>query len=162
MTSHSMRHHAFRVAAAITLAVLAYRNAFAQNTPPTAAPQAGTWEVTTTMKGAPSGDKSTSRQACLTAAQVNTGLEQALLDLSASGGTQQKGSLKCAISNLTRDGTKSAWQSTCEGPRDAMQGSGSGTLNAASAEINQSFEIKAPMGTVKLQQVLQAKRLGDC
>lgn len=122
----------------------------------------GMWELTTTMQGAPSGDKKSSKTACISAAQVASGFEQALLDANAVATGKDQPALKCVLKGLKRDGAKSSWQSTCDGPRGAMSGVGAATFAATSAEINQAFEIKTPFGAMKLKQVIEAKRMGDC
>lgn len=123
-------------------------------------PQAGSWEISAMMKGVPSGDEKITKKACLTATQVSSGFEQALLDNIASGSS--RGGLKCTVKDIKRDGTKATWPASCEGPRGPMKGTGGGTFEAVNASMSQVFEVKTPFGAMKLEQVIQAKRLGDC
>ncbi|TAG00275.1 MAG: DUF3617 family protein [Betaproteobacteria bacterium] len=120
----------------------------------------GVWEVTTSMQGAPSGERKSSATACVNVTQMKSGFEQAMLDISASG--TLKGGLKCVVTDLVRSSAGSKWKASCEGPVGAMQGSGAATTEGASASLIQSFELQTPFGARPLKQVLQAKRLGDC
>jgi hypothetical protein len=43
-----------------------------------------------------------------------------------------------------------------------MAGRGSSNGEALRAELSQSFEVKTPMGTMRLRQSVQARRLGNC
>jgi Protein of unknown function (DUF3617) len=125
-------------------------------------PQHGTWEVTTTMQGAPSGDAKSSKHACLNPAQIASGLEQAILDISAGNSSASRRGLKCSLKDIKREGSSSSWQSSCEGPRGAMQGVGSASIEANRASLRQSFEVITPFGAMKLTQSVEAQRVGDC
>ncbi len=125
-------------------------------------PQHGSWDVTTTIQGTPSGDTKSTKKACLSAAQTANGFEQAILDISASDGGPPKSGPKCSLKDLKRDGGSSSWQSTCDGPRGALQGVGYATIEANRANLTQSFEMKTPFGAMKLKQIIEAQRVGDC
>jgi Protein of unknown function (DUF3617) len=123
-------------------------------------PSAGLWELSMTLEGAPSGSGTRSAQACLAADTLARAPEQTLFEAAPrqSGRTPPK----CEWRELRREAGQSAWQSVCEGPMGAMQGSGSGTLSADAAQLQQSFTVKAPFGSLQLKQTLAARRLGSC
>lgn len=124
--------------------------------------QPGQWEVRVTLQGAPSGGGTTVQTACLAADRMAAAPEQALLDVAGTSPNKDRPSLRCTVKDVQRGQGKSAWQSSCEGPRGAMPGQGSATIDAQSAELVQSFEVKTPMGTRSLQQTVRAKRVADC
>lgn len=170
MSANFTQLKTFCIGSVLTISAIAYGHADAQNASPaatqaatatattTTAPQAGNWEISVTMKGAPSGDEKSTRKVCITPSQVSAGFEQTVFDNLSSS----KGTLKCSLKDIKRDGTKATWPASCEGPRGPIQGSGSGTIEASSADLAQILEMKTPFGTMKLQQIVSAKRQGDC
>jgi Protein of unknown function (DUF3617) len=128
----------------------------------------GRWEVTTTMEGVPSADNRFVQSACVDAKQIANSFEQAILDISASGGGAStsgppKSGPKCVIADVKRDGSGSSWQATCEGPRGELKGTGSATGQANRATLTQNFVMKMPLiGALKLKQSVEATRLGEC
>ncbi len=146
-----------------TLAALAASLTFA-STPVFAQslPAAGMWEMTVTMKGAPRAGGTQKASACLSAAQLGNP-EQAMFDgVGASGANKDAPQMKCQLANVQRDGANTRWSSTCEGPRGPMNGTGSGTLGTDTAQLAQTFEVSTPMGKMKLEQSLNARRTGEC
>jgi Protein of unknown function (DUF3617) len=125
-------------------------------------PSAGLWDLSLTMEGAPSGAQSRRGSACLTAEALAAAPEQTLFEAAARQGGGGRGPLKCEYGEVKRDGAASLWQSVCEGPMGKMQGTGSGTLAAETAELQQRFAIKAPIGTLNLKQTVSARRVGSC
>jgi hypothetical protein len=124
-------------------------------------PSAGVWNVSVTMEGAPSGATTRRGTACLTAAALDSAPEQTLFD----AGVRQvggRGSFKCEFRDIRRDGANAAWQAVCEGPMGPMLGTGGGVLSTQAAELQQSFSVKSPMGTLNLKQTVSALRVGSC
>jgi Protein of unknown function (DUF3617) len=126
-----------------------------------ALPSAGLWELSMTMEGAPSGANTRRGTACLAADSLAAAPEQTFFDAGARQG-DGRGPSKCEYRELQRDGAASSWQAVCEGPVGKMQGTGSGTLATERAELQQSFVIKAPIGSLNLKQTVSARRLGNC
>ena len=124
-------------------------------------PTAGLWELSTTMEGAPSGANTRRGTACLAADKLAAAPEQTLFDAGARQ-ANGRGPSKCEYRDFRRDGAASSWQAACDGPTGRMQGTGSGTLAAEAAELQQSFSVKAPFGTLKLKQTVAARRVGSC
>lgn len=125
-------------------------------------PQSGNWAVATSMQGAPSGEKSSTAQICLSVAQIATGFEQRIVDAGSSVGGAEKGALKCFLKDIQRDGASSSWQATCEGPRGPMPGTGAASFEGNRVNVKQTFELKTPIGNRTLTQVITAQRMGDC
>jgi Protein of unknown function (DUF3617) len=126
-----------------------------------ALPGPGLWELSMTMEGAPLGANTRRGTACLAADKLAAAPEQTLFDAGARQG-DGRGPSKCEYRELKRDGAASSWQAVCDGPMGKMQGTGSGTLAAESAELQQSFAVKAPIGTLNLKQTVSARRVGSC
>ncbi|MGL4230341.1 MAG: DUF3617 domain-containing protein [Casimicrobium sp.] len=125
-------------------------------------PQAGSWDIATSMQGAPGGEKKSSTKACLSTAQVASGFEQAIVDNAGGDGGSAKNGLKCSLRDIRREAASSSWQASCEGPRGPMSGTGSAAFDAKRANLTQTFELKTPFGAVTLKQVIAAQRTGDC
>jgi Protein of unknown function (DUF3617) len=132
---------------------------FAQS--PSAKPAAGLWDLSITMEGAPVGGGARTAKACLGADALATAPEQTLLE-AASRQSGSRPSPKCEFNGLKREGEKSSWQALCEGPMGKMQGTGSATLATETAELQQAFAVKAPIGSLSLKQTVSARRVGSC
>jgi hypothetical protein len=125
-----------------------------------ALPWAGAWELSVTTEGGPGGGKAQSAKACLAADALNAAPEQTLMEAAGRQGSRQ--SPKCEFKDIQRDGGNSSWQAACDGPMGKMQGLGSAKLGAESAELQQAFTVKAPMGTFNVKQNVSARRVGSC
>jgi Protein of unknown function (DUF3617) len=158
----SVKPRSVLLAVALSLKVLA---AVAQSQPPShVSPQPGLWELSITTDGGPGGGATATGRTCLSPAHVETGAEQSLLDaaaqaVAASGGRKPP---RCTVGELLRSPEQTRWQAHCEGPRGPMTGQGSGKLGAQEAELTQRFELKSPIGAMKLQQQVRARRVGAC
>jgi Protein of unknown function (DUF3617) len=145
------------LAALAACLALASKPVFAQSLP-----AAGMWELTVAMKGGPRAGGTQKTSTCLSAAQLGNP-EQAMFDgVGASGANKDAPQIKCQLANVQRDGANTRWSSTCEGPRGPMNGAGSGTLGPDTAQLVQTFDVSTPMGKMKLEQNLSARRTGEC
>lgn len=126
-----------------------------------ALPGAGLWELSMTMEGAPSGATTRRGTACLTAESLAALPEKALVDAAVRQG-DGRGPANCEFRELQRNGAASSWQPVCEGPMGKMQGTGSATLGADTADLQQSFTVRSPLGTLNLRQTVSARRTGAC
>jgi hypothetical protein len=88
--------------------------------------------------------------------------EQTLFEAAGRQGDSSRAPPKCEFRDIKRDAANSSWQATCEGPMGKMQGSGGGTLGAESADLQQTFNVKAPIGSMTVKQTLRARRVGSC
>jgi Protein of unknown function (DUF3617) len=147
-----------KLAVMISAAVLAASSGLAQGQ----IAQAGIWEITSTMSGTPNGDVKTLKKACIARSDASARFEQSVLDAASSDGAPPKAPPKCALQNVQRDGSKSTWQATCEGPFGPFEGTGIASTETLRMILNQSFQMKGPFGTVKLIQTVVAQRVGDC
>jgi Protein of unknown function (DUF3617) len=138
-------------------AVLAACTAAAAQT----APAPGMWEMTMNIRGGPSRPEGQTASVCLTEAHL-ANPEQAMFDSMAAEASGRGAPPKCTLSNVQREGGNTRWSSACEGPRGPMNGVGAGTLGADAAQLAQSFEVSTPMGNMKLEQTLTARRTGNC
>jgi hypothetical protein len=127
-----------------------------------AQPSEGMWEFSMKMEGAPAGGGARSGKACLAAGALAAAPEQTLFEAAEKSAPSARGSLKCDLGAVTREAGKSSWQAQCEGPMGKMQGTGSGTLAAETAELQQLFTLKAAFGTLNLKQTISARRVGSC
>jgi Protein of unknown function (DUF3617) len=126
-------------------------------------PSAGMWELSVTMEGAPMGGGAPrGGKACLTAEALAGAPEQTLFEAVGRQGDSSRAPPKCEFRDIQRDAARTSWQSTCEGPRGTMQGTGSGSLGAEAADLQQTFNVKAPVGSMTLKQTLRARRVGSC
>jgi hypothetical protein len=125
-------------------------------------PQSGNWALATSMQGAPSGEKTSAAQICLSASQIATGFEQHIVNAGSSVGGSEKNGLKCSLRDIKREVATSSWQATCEGPRGPMPGMGSASFEGNRVNLKQTFELKTPIGNRTLTQVITAQRVGDC
>lgn len=123
---------------------------------------AGLWEFSSTMSGAPMGGGARTGTACVTADALAAAPEQALMEAAGRQGGGERAPPKCEFRDIQREGARSTWQATCEGSRGKMQGAGAGQLSADAADLQQSFSVKAPIGTVMLKQTVSARRVGSC
>lgn len=124
--------------------------------------KAGKWELTGAFKGLPFGSAAErSRTACISEAALGAIPEKALVDASPQPTDDaSKAPPKCAYSQVRRDGSKSSWTLTCEGP--TMTGAGSATTTPEQVEILETFELKIALGSRAIQHTVRARRLGDC
>jgi hypothetical protein len=129
-------------------------------------PEAGLWTLSVTMAGAPSGGEARSGTACLAAQPLATAPEQTLFEAAGRQGEAKRVPPRCEFSELKRTARgadwKTGWASSCEGPMGKMQGTGEGVLGADAADLQQSFDIKAPIGSLTLKQTVRARRVGSC
>jgi len=132
-------------------------SSWAQNSP-----LPGKWETSTTLKGAPDGQKNSVGQGCISAQLIEAGFEQAILDISTANKGSDKGPDRCVIKDLQKGISQSQWQSVCDGPRGQMPGTGRATKSDEAAEINQSFKLKMGPMSLDLEQNIKARRLGAC
>lgn len=123
---------------------------------------AGLWEFSSTMTGARMGNGTRSGKACVTADAMAAAPEQALMEVAGRLGGGDRTPPKCEFRDIQREGASSTWQATCEGARGKMQGAGAGQLSADAADLQQSFSVKAPIGTITLKQTVSARRVGSC
>jgi Protein of unknown function (DUF3617) len=158
------------VLAGISLALIAYADLghaqTATSPTPQTPPQAGQWEFNTDMKGMPMGGGVKTGKVCVKAEALATGQEKALVEAAMSiaqpADEKKSDKPKCNFTDIQREASNSRWKSTCEGPRGAMQGTGSGSFSADSAQLTQSFEVSLPFGKRTLTQNIIAKRIGEC
>jgi hypothetical protein len=127
--------------------------------PNSSAPQSGQWELSVTRQGAPSGSGKELVRACLAQDRLDNGAE-AVFFAAAQG--KDKGRPSCAVSEVQRDGAKSTWKTTCEGPFGKMYGTGEGTLATQAVDLTQVIEVRAPLGSLTLKQSVNARRTGEC
>jgi hypothetical protein len=129
-------------------------------------PEPGLWTLTMTMAGAPSGGEARSGTVCLAAQPLASAPEQKLFEAAGRQGDAKRTPPRCEFSELKRTASGAAWQtgwaSSCEGPMGKMQGTGGGVVGADSADLQQSFDIKAPIGSLTLKQTVRARRVGIC
>ncbi len=124
--------------------------------------KAGLWEFSSTMSGAPRGSGTHTGKACITADAMAAAPEQALMEAAGRQSGGDRTPPKCEFRGIQREGARSTWQATCEGPRGKMQGTGAGQLSAEAADLQQRFSVKAPVGTITLKQTVSARRVGSC
>jgi Protein of unknown function (DUF3617) len=127
-----------------------------------ATPGAGSWELSMTMEGGPRAAAPRTGIVCLAADALAAAPEQTLIDAAARQGSGERAPPRCTLRDIRRDGAGTAWQAQCEGPMGAMQGVGTGTLGPESASLQQTFQVKAPVGSMTLKQTIGARRLGAC
>jgi Protein of unknown function (DUF3617) len=125
-------------------------------------PSAGMWELSVAIEGGPAGGGPRSGKACLTAQALAGAPEQTLFEAAGRQGDSSRAPPKCEFRDIKRDGANTSWQSTCDGPMGKMQGSGAGSLGAEAADLQQTFNVKAPIGAMTLKQNLRARRVGSC
>jgi hypothetical protein len=171
----SFHHVLGRARAAVWIGVwgCAATSAFAQASAPTSSqqtsPQAGLWSFDLSVSGTPRGTQSRKSQACVTQQALSAGATQALVSaamdgMRAAGDDKDKADGKppsCKFSNVKLEGAQTVWSATCEGPRGAMSGQGSGQFAALSADFKQQFEVQM-MGKRTITQTVNAKRIGAC
>jgi hypothetical protein len=126
-----------------------------------ALPGAGMWELSIKMEGAPGGGDAKTGKACLAAEALASAPEKTLMEAAARQVGERSGP-KCEYRDVKRTVNGSEWQADCEGPMGKMQGVGGGMLGADAADLQQSFVVKAPIGTLNLKQTVKARRVGDC
>jgi Protein of unknown function (DUF3617) len=126
-----------------------------------ALPSAGMWELSIKMEGAPGGGDSKTGKACLAAETLAAAPEKTLMEAAARQASERSGP-KCEYHDIKRAAQNTTWQAQCEGPMGKMQGMGGGMLGADGADLQQSFVVKAPIGTLNLKQTVTARRVGDC
>lgn len=124
--------------------------------------RAGLWEFSSTMSGTPRGNAKQTGTVCVTADAMAAAPERALMEAAGRQSGAEAASPTCELSAIQRQGARSTWQSTCEGPRGKMQGAGSGQLSAESADLQQTFRVTSHVGTITLTQTLNARRVGNC
>lgn len=127
---------------------------------PAALPAAGMWELSVTIAGGPGGGGTRSGKACLTADTLAAAPEQTLMEAASRLSARQ--GPKCEFKDVQRDGVNSSWQAVCDGSAGKMQGAGAGKLAAESAELQQAFTARTPMGTMNVKQNVSARRVGSC
>ncbi len=129
-------------------------------------PEPGLWTLTMTMAGAPSGSEARSGTACLAAQPLATAPEQTLFEAAGRQGDAKRTPPWCEFSDLRRSenggALQTGWASTCDGPMGKMQGTGGGVVGADSADLQQSFDLKALFGSLTLKQTVRARRVGSC
>jgi Protein of unknown function (DUF3617) len=125
-------------------------------------PSAGMWELSVTIEGGPMGGGPRGGKACLAAEALASAPEQTLFEAAGRQGDSNRTPPKCEFRDIKRDAASTSWQSTCEGQMGKMQGSGGGALGAESADLQQTFNVKAPIGSMTLKQTLRARRVGSC
>lgn len=125
-------------------------------------PSAGMWELSVTMEGGPMGGGPRSGKACLAADALASAPERTLFEAAGRQGDSGRTPPTCEYRDIQRNAADTSWQATCEGPRGKMQGTGSGALGAESADLQQTFDVKGPMGSMTLKQTLRARRVGSC
>ncbi|WP_374659336.1 DUF3617 domain-containing protein [Inhella sp.] len=123
---------------------------------------AGLWEISSTMAGARAGNDTRTGKACVSADALVAAPERALLEAAGRLGGGDRTPPKCEFRDIQREGARSTWLATCEGERGRMQGAGAGQLSATAADLQQSFSVNAPIGTITLKQTVRARRVGDC
>lgn len=129
-------------------------------------PLAGQWEFNTDMKGMPFGGGVKTGKVCLKADTLAAGQEKAMIEAAMTvvqpSYEKKSGNPTCNFTDVQREANASRWKSTCQGPRGAMQGTGSGSFSADSTQLTQAFEVSLPFGKRTLTQSITAKRIGDC
>jgi hypothetical protein len=145
----------------LTLAGLAASWAWAQSPAASAEagpPRPGQWTFTVRHTGLPMGNSSRTAQACLGAAQLQAGPEQALFN---AAGTGSRGP-QCQLDAVQRDGSKASWTATCTTPRGAIKGPGQGQSGPEAMDLQQTIQLDGPQGAMVLRMNIDARRLGDC
>lgn len=124
--------------------------------------KAGKWELTGSFKGLPFGSAAEhSRTACLSEATLGSIPEKALVEASPQPTDDaSRTPPKCEYSQVRRDGARSSWALTCEGP--TMTGAGSATTTPEQVDITETFELKMAFASRSIQHTVKARRLGDC
>ena len=122
----------------------------------------GLWEFSSTLSGTPRGNAKQTGTVCVTTDAMAAAPELTLIEAAGRQSGAESAPPKCELRAIQRDGVRSTWQSTCEGPRGKMQGAGSGQLSAESADLQQTFQVKLHVGTITLTQTLNARRVGTC
>lgn len=125
-------------------------------------PSAGMWELSVAIEGGPTGGGPRGGKACLAAEALAGAPEQTLFEAASGQDNSSRSPPKCEFRDVKRDGASTSWQSTCEGPMGKMQGSGAGSLGAEAADLQQTFNVKAPIVSMALKQTLRARRVGSC
>jgi hypothetical protein len=152
------KHRSICFAASLWLLISFNSSAFAQVTP-----RAGEWEMTSDMQGLPSGKSTAMQKVCMTTEKMGDAPERSLLEAAPSPkDAPEKGGPKCTYSDFVRDGAKSSWLLTCEGPFGSMKGSGGGKVETEYAELTNTFDMKTPLGNRQMQRRVTARRLGEC
>jgi Protein of unknown function (DUF3617) len=124
-------------------------------------PSAGLWDLSIKMEGAPGGGDTKTGKACLAAEALAAAPEKTLIEAAARPIGERSGP-KCEYRDVKRRANGTEWQADCEGPMGKMQGVGSGMLGTESADLQQSFVVKTPIGTLNLKQTVTARRVGGC
>jgi Protein of unknown function (DUF3617) len=162
-----MQKHIFIVGISAALAIqtpwsIAQTNTANQTTQVTS----GQWEVSVDMKGLPMGGGLKTGRTCIKPEALAAGQEKTMIEaamgIAQPTDSNKKDSPQCKLSDFQRDNNSSRWKSSCEGPRGAMLGTGSGIFSSDSAQLTQSFEVSLPFGKRTLNQTITAKRLGEC
>lgn len=147
------------VGAALCLAIAVPASVFAQ-----VPVKPGKWELTGTFKGVPfGGDGERTRTVCLSEAALGTIPEKALIDGSPQPSDDASSPTlpKCEYSQVRRNGSKSSWTVSCEGPE--MAGSGSATmLSPEQVDLQETLELKMGFMARSIQHGVRARRVGDC
>lgn len=125
-------------------------------------PSAGLWELSLTMEGGPRGGGPRSGTACLAADAMAAAPEQTLFEAAGRQGDSHRAPPKCEFRDVQRNAANTSWQAMCEGPMGQMRGTGNGALGAESADLQQTFNVKAPVGAMTFKQTLRARRVGSC
>jgi Protein of unknown function (DUF3617) len=128
-------------------------------------PQAGQWEITTDMKGAPFGGGAKTGNICIKAETWAQGREKALMEAAAKATEPSNSSRekpKCTYSDTQREAEASKWKSSCTASRGQINGTGSGTFTQENAQITQQFEVNSPFGKRIITETIAAKRIGEC
>lgn len=126
-------------------------------------PAGGLWSLDMTLDGAPGRATPRTGQVCLPDAPLAEAPEQTLIDAATRlGPSGSPVPSACAMRDLQRSGGRSAWQVQCDGPMGRMQGTGQAVWSADAAELKQAFAVKAPLGSLTLQQTVTARRQGAC
>jgi hypothetical protein len=145
----------------LTLAGLAASWAWAQSPAAPAEatpPRPGQWAFTVRNSGLPMGDSTRTAQACLGAAQLQAGPEQALLNAAGAGSRGPS----CQLETVQREGNKATWTATCTTPRGAIKGPGQGQSSPDAMDLQQTIQLDSPMGAMVLRMNINARRTGDC
>jgi Protein of unknown function (DUF3617) len=152
------KHRNICLTSSLWLLIASSSPAFAQVTP-----RAGEWEMTSDMQGLPSGKSTATQKVCMTAEKIGDAPERSLFEAAPSPkDAPEKGGPKCTYSDFVRDGAKSSWLLTCEGPFGSMKGSGGGKVESEYAELTNTFDMKTPLGNRQMQRRVTARRLGEC
>lgn len=146
-----------RARAAFWLAIAAQASAFAQ-----VPVKPGKWELTGAFKGLPFGGSAERvRTVCLSESALGPIPEKALMEAApAPTDDASKPPPKCEYAQVRRDGERSSWTLTCEGP--TMSGLGHATTTAEQVELSETLDLKTAFGARSIQHTVRARRLGDC